>query len=108
MSPPPLPPVRIDNHSPPLLEGHKRSDVVREEAQKAKRQAKEAVVLLEQARTLLAKDNARQLAIQHIDQAIREADRRAAMLEDWYRRTYSSTAADFSPLKGGYKPTTQG
>jgi hypothetical protein len=31
---------------------------VREEAQKAKTQAREAVVLLERARTLLAEDNA--------------------------------------------------
>ena len=80
---------------------------MREEAQKAKTQAREAVVLLEQARTMLYEDNARQLAIKHIDEAITEADRRAAMLEDWYRRTYS-TAADFSPLKRVCKPTAQG
>jgi len=61
---------------------------VREQAHKAKSQAREAVMLLEQARMLLSKDNARQLAIKHIDEAITEADRRAAMLEDWYRRTY--------------------
>ena len=63
-------------------------------------------MLLEEARTLLAKDNARQLAIKHIEEAITEADRRAAMLEDWYRRTYSS--ADSGPLKQVYKPTAQG
>ena len=79
---------------------------MREEAELATTQAREAVVLLEQARTLLAKDNARQLAIKHIDEAITEADRRAAMLEDWYRRTYSS--ADSGPLKQVYKPTAQG
>ena len=79
---------------------------MREEAQKAKTQAREAVVLLEQARTLLYEDNARQLAIQHIEEAITEADRRAAVLEDWYSRTYSST--DSSPLKQVYKPTAQG
>ena len=61
---------------------------MREQAHKAKSQAREAVMLLEQARMLLSKDNARQLAIKHIDEAITEADRRAAMLEDWYRRTY--------------------
>jgi hypothetical protein len=61
-----------------------------EQAEKAKTQAREAVVLLEQARMLLCEDNAVQLAMQHTDEAIREADRRAAMLEDWYRRTYSS------------------
>jgi hypothetical protein len=69
------------------------------EAQKAKTQAREAVVLLEQARTMLYEDNARQLAIKHIDEAITEADRRAAMLEDWYRRTYSS--ADSGLPKAG-------
>ena len=63
-----------------------------EQAEKAKTQAREAVVLLEQARMLLCEDNAVQLAMQHTDEAIREADRRAAMLEDWYRRTYSSSA----------------
>ena len=63
---------------------------MREKAHKAKTQAREAVGLLERARTLLAEDNARQLAIKHIDEAITEADRRAAMLEDWYQRTYSS------------------
>ena len=61
-----------------------------EQAEKAKTQAREAVVLLEQARMLLCEDNAVQLAMQHTDEAIREADRRAAMLEDWYRPTYSS------------------
>jgi hypothetical protein len=74
--------------------------VVREEAEKATTQAREAVMLLERARTLLAKDNASQLAIKHIDKAITEAERRAAMLEDWYRRTYSSSA-DSSKLEEG-------
>ena len=60
-----------------------------EQAQKAKIQAREAVVLLEQARMLLSEDNAVQLAMKHTDEAISEADRRAAMLEDWYRLTYS-------------------
>ncbi len=62
---------------------------MREEAQKAKMQAREAVLLLERARTLLAADNAVQLAMQHIDEAISAAEIRAAMLEDWYLRTYS-------------------
>jgi hypothetical protein len=79
--------------------------LVHGEAQKAKTQAREAVVLLEQARTMLYEDNARQLAIKHVDEAITEADRRAAMLEDWYRRTYSS--ADSGSLKQVYKLTTQ-
>ena len=68
---------------------------MREEAELATTQAREAVVLLEQARTLLAKDNARQLAIKHLDESISQAARRATMLEDWYRRTYV-TVADFS------------
>ena len=61
-----------------------------EQAEKAKTQAREAVVLLEQARMLLCEENAVQLAIQHTDEAIREADRRAAMLEHWYCRSYSA------------------
>jgi hypothetical protein len=102
MSPPPLP-MAVDDQSPLMGRG---AILVQEEARKAKTQAREAVVLLEQARTLLYEDNARQLAIKHIDEAITEADRRAAMLEDWYRRTYSS--ADSGPLKQVYKPTAQG
>jgi len=102
MSPPTVP-VAVDNQSP--LKG-RGAILVREEAQKAKTQAREAVVLLEQARTLLYEDNARQLAIKHIDEAITEADRRAAVLEEWYRRTYYS--ADSGPLKQVYKPTAQG
>jgi hypothetical protein len=73
--------------------------LVREDAEKTKTQAREAVVLLERVRTLLAEDNAMQRAIKHIDEAISEADRRAAMLEDWYRRTYSS--ADSGLPKAG-------
>ena len=83
MSPRPLP-VAVGNQSSPKGRG---AILVREEAEKAKTQAREAVVLLEQARTLLYEDNARQLAIKHIEEAITEAHRRAAMLEDWYRRT---------------------
>jgi hypothetical protein len=65
------------------------ASLVRQEAEKAKMQAREAVILLERARALLAADNAVQLAVQHTDEAIREAEGRAAMLEDWYLRTYS-------------------
>jgi hypothetical protein len=101
MSSPPLP-VAVDDQSAPKERG---VTLVREEAHRAKTQAREAVVLLEQARTLLYEDNARQLAIKHIDEAITEADRRAAVLEEWYRRTYSS--ADSGPLKQVHKPTTQ-
>jgi predicted DCC family thiol-disulfide oxidoreductase YuxK len=73
-----------------------------EQAEKAKTQAREAVVLLEQARMLLSEENAVQLAMQHTDEAIREADRRAAMLEDWYRRTYSSSADSAAHQSGKY------
>ena len=61
---------------------------MRAAAEIAKMQAREAVVLLEQARTLLVNDNARQLAMKHPDEASSEAERRAARLEAWYRRTY--------------------
>jgi len=69
-----------------------------ERAENAKIQARDAVVFLEQARMLLSEDNAVQLAIQHTDEAISEADKRAAMLEDWYRRTYSP--AEPGDMKG--------
>jgi hypothetical protein len=59
-------------------------------AAKAKDKAREAVVLLEQARELIAEDDAGQPAIKHVCAAIDEAEGRATMLEDWYRRTYSS------------------
>jgi len=72
---------------------------LREEAEIATTQAREAVVLLERARMLLSEDNAMQLAIKHTEEAISEAEIRAAMLEDWYRRTYST--ADSGPPKAG-------
>jgi len=56
-------------------------------------------MLLERARTLLSEDNAMPPALNHIDEVIIEAERRAAMLEDWYLRTYST--ADFGPSKAG-------
>lgn len=61
----------------------------RKRAAKAKDKAREAVVLLEQARELIAEDDAGQPAIKHVYAAIDEAEGRATMLEDWYRRTYS-------------------
>ena len=57
-----------------------RSALVREEAEKATTQAREAVVLLERARTLLTEDNPMQLAMKHIDEVISEAESRAGML----------------------------
>jgi len=61
----------------------------RKRAAKAKDKAREAVVLLEQARALIAEDDAGQPAIKHVYAAIDEAEGRAPLLEDWYRRTYS-------------------
>jgi hypothetical protein len=61
----------------------------RKRAAKAKDNAREAVVLLEQAQELIAEDDAGQPAIRHVRAAIDEAEGRATMLEDWYRRTYS-------------------
>jgi hypothetical protein len=61
----------------------------RKRAAKAKDTAREAVVLLEQARALIVEDDAGQPAIKHVCAAIHEAEGRATMLEDWYRRTYS-------------------
>ena len=66
----------------------------RKRAAKAKAKAREAVVLLEQARELIAEDDAGQPAIKHVYAAIEEAEGRATMLEDWYRRTYSSPAEE--------------
>ena len=66
----------------------------RKRAAKAKANAREAVVLLEQARELIAEDDAGQPAIKHVCAAIDEAEGRATTLEDWYRRTYSSPAEE--------------
>ena len=61
----------------------------REQAEKAKTQAWEAMKLLERARELLAEDSATQPAVKHLDAALYEAKARAAVLEDWYQRTYN-------------------
>ena len=66
----------------------------RKRAAKAKDNAREAVVLLEHARELIAEDDAGQPAIRHVYAAIDEAEGRATLLEDWYRRTYSSPAEE--------------
>lgn len=55
----------------------------------AKDKAREAVGLLEQARELLAEDDSVQPSITYLDGAIREAELRASLLEDWYQRTYT-------------------
>jgi hypothetical protein len=61
----------------------------RKRAAKAKDNAREAVVLLEQARELIAEDDAGQPALGHVCAALHDAEGRATLLEDWYRRTYS-------------------
>ena len=68
----------------------------RKRAAKAKAKAREAVVLLEQARELIAEDDAGQPALKHVCAAIDEAEGRATMREDWYRRKYSSPAEEKS------------
>ena len=47
--------------------------------------------LLEQARELMAEDNAAQSGMKHLHAALHEAESRANMLDDWYRRTYLTT-----------------
>ena len=61
---------------------------VRKQAEQTKTEAREAVDLLEQAYELLTKDGAMQPAIEPLHAAIRQAEVRAATLEDWYWRTY--------------------
>ena len=61
---------------------------VRKQAERAKTQGWNVVELLEQARELMAEDNAMQSAMKHLRAALGEAEGRANMLEDWYRRTY--------------------
>jgi hypothetical protein len=65
-----------------------RRHSVRKQAEQAKAEAREAVECLEQAHELLAKDDAMQPAMEHLHAAIREAEVRAATLEDWYWCTY--------------------
>jgi hypothetical protein len=60
----------------------------REQAERAKTQAWEAVKLLERARKLMAEDSVTQPAVRHLDAALHEAKARATVLEDWYQRTY--------------------
>ena len=72
----------------------------RKQAEKVKTQAREIVELLEEARKLMAEDNPMQLAMRHIDEVISEAESRAGMLEDWYRRTYSTAADSVIPKLG--------
>jgi len=64
---------------------------MREQAEKASTQAREVVELLEQARQKMAEDDILQPAMEHLQTALREAEVRAATLEDWYQRTYFLT-----------------
>jgi hypothetical protein len=65
----------------------------REQAEKAQTQAWEAVELLERARELIAEDSATQPAMKHLEAALHEAKARAAVLENWYQRTYGRANA---------------
>ena len=65
----------------------------RKRAEKVKTQAREVVELLEQARELMTEDDVLQPAMKHLYAALHEAEGRATMLEDWYRRTYLSAPA---------------
>ena len=62
-----------------------------DQAEKARTQAREVVELLEQARRKMAEDDILQPAMEHLLAALREAEVRAATLEDWYQRTYFFT-----------------
>ena len=62
-----------------------------EQAEKARTQAREVVELLKQARQKMAEDDTTQPAMEHLQEALREAEVRAATLEDWYQRTYFLT-----------------
>jgi hypothetical protein len=60
----------------------------REQARQAVTKAQEAVKLLERARKLMTEENPAQLAMEPLHTALREAEGRVAMLEDWYQRSY--------------------
>ena len=60
----------------------------REQARQAVTKAQEALKLLERARKLMSEENPAQLAMEHLHTALREAESRVAMLEDWYQRSY--------------------
>jgi predicted subunit of tRNA(5-methylaminomethyl-2-thiouridylate) methyltransferase len=68
--------------------GYDGQNSVRKQAERAKTEGWNVVELLEQARELMAEDNAAQSGIKHLHAALREAESRANMLDDWYRRTY--------------------
>jgi hypothetical protein len=59
----------------------------REQARQAVTKAKEAVKLLERARKLMTEENPAQLAMEHLHAALREAESRATVSEDWYQRS---------------------
>ncbi len=64
---------------------------MQEQAEKARTEAREVVELLEQARWKMAEDDPSQPAMEHLQAALRQAEVRAATLEDWYQRTYFLT-----------------
>lgn len=52
------------------------------------RETRRAVYFLEQTFRLMTEDDALQPTIKYVYAALCEAETRAAVLEDWYRRTY--------------------
>jgi len=63
---------------------------VREQAEKAKTETREAVELVEQTREPRVKEDVMWAAMERLHAAIiHDAEARSAMLEDWYLRTYS-------------------
>lgn len=60
----------------------------RQRALAAAENARRAATLLENAFELMAEDDRIQPAIKHVYAALCEAETRAAVIEDWYERTY--------------------
>ena len=71
--------------------GNHERHPMREQAEKARTQAREVVQLLELAHRKMAEDDTTQPAMEHLQEALREAKIRAATIEDWYQRTYFLT-----------------
>jgi hypothetical protein len=53
--------------------------------------AEKVVELLERSLRLTAEDDPVQPAVKHLRAALREAEARLSVLENWYRRTYQLT-----------------
>lgn len=60
----------------------------REQGREAVAKAEKVVELLERSLRLTAEDDPVQPAVKHLRAALREAEARLSVLENWYRRTY--------------------